>query len=194
MPKNKIFAFSLAETLIAISVIGVISIIAISSIVNSKARQEKINKVESLTLYTNFDSIYNDIISNKCTKGSLSTLKDINNDSKADAIDIRDMIVSAYKGYPDSCDKLVKPSDFTLGNGTVCLDMMPTAHTAIYYDATCKTEVTAIGFVGQTAKTYKDTCGYIAYSLKYSKGVLGQDFFIYPFEKIIKSKKAIKQN
>ena len=64
MPDNineknrKKLAFTISETLIALSIIAVLSTIVITTVFNDRGRQEKINKTLSLTLSHNFDVVY----------------------------------------------------------------------------------------------------------------------------------------
>ncbi len=188
--------FTIAEITIALSVIGIFMVIFIVALGKDKTREELVNKTTTMSLFANFDEVYEGILNYKCNrKYSIHYLEDINNDKKSDSKDIAEYLASAYTGaIASSCDELKKPSDFKLLKDTTCMDLAPNAFIAISLDKTCKTSLTYNEYMGQTNKSINNACGYIAYSIKNSKGTLGQDFFVYPFTKRTHTKRTINKN
>lgn len=188
-------AFSLMETLIAITVIGVFAAISITVLFKDKSRQEVTEKTITMSLFSDFDKVYDGILNYKCNKKfSLSNLEDINKDKEINSKDIAEYLVSSYTGsIESSCNELKKPSNFQLLGDTTCVDLAPNAFAAISLDKKCKTQIIYNEAKGQTNKTTSNACGFIAYSLKNSKGVLGEDFFVYPFLKTSHTKRTIKK-
>lgn len=199
MPDNineknrKKLAFTISETIITLLIIAVLSTIAVTAVFNDRGRQEKINKTLSLTLSHNFDTVYETMLAMECKKKyDLKTLKDINKDNSVNANDIRDYLISAYLGEPMAdCSGLKSPEDFRLEQNVSCVDLAPNGFAAIYYDNTCTTTVDAIEDMEHDNRVINNTCGYIAYSIKDSKGVKGEDFFIYPFTKKTHDKRTV---
>ena len=179
-------AFTLSEMIIVLALVSFIAVVVIITLFHDESRKEKINKTTSITLYSNFEKIYEDILTNGCTKiYDLSTLKDADSSGEVNSADISYHIRSSYIGEVASCqsDKLVLPAGFNLNQNAACVDMAPNAFAAVYYDRACTTAVTANEYIGKQTQTYNNTCGYIVYSLKDSKGEFGIDTFVYPLLK-----------
>ncbi|MBR6298968.1 MAG: hypothetical protein IKR34_06945 [Candidatus Gastranaerophilales bacterium] len=193
MKKDKKLAFAISETLITLTIIAVLSVISIIVLHDGRSRKEKINKVLSVTLSHNFDTVYEALLVTECKKKyDIRTMKDINKDNSIDAKDIRSYLISAYMGEPaEECSGLILPEDFNLNKNVSCVDLSPNGFAAIYYDNTCTTTVDAIEDIEHENRIINNTCGYIVYSVKNSKGIKGKDFFVYPFTKKTHDKRTV---
>ena len=216
MFKIKKYAFTLAEILMALLIIGVlitITIVTLFQIENS----EKVRKTKSWTLFSSLETIYQSLLATKTSqKFSLSNLEDINNDGDIDAKDIRDFITSSYMG-----ENLNSCSDFTVADGfdisqlddttsddttsdvktlkvpafisddTACADLYSLAYIAVNFDKTCSLDpIRAQETPDSEVRLEENICGYVAYIFKDTSGVFGKDFFIYPLKKNTKKTKT----
>ena len=186
--------FTIAEIAIALTVIGIFMVIFIVALSKDKGREEIINKTTTSSLFANISEVYESLLNYKCNnRYSIYYLEDLNNDKKSDSKDIAEYLASTYTGaIASNCNELAKPSNFNLLSDTTCMDLAPNAFIAVSLDKKCKTSLTYNEYLGQSNKTINNACGYIAYSIKNSKGVLGQDFFIFPFTKNTRTKKTVK--
>ena len=178
-------AYTLAEVIVTLVITSFVMTIVMMTLFHDKSRKAKKEQVTAMTLYSNFDRIYHDLLSIKCSDAyNFSTLKDANGDGVVNSDDLSDYIINAYTGEKiNSCDKLAVPQNFILDLNATCMDMVSNTIVAVYYDRNCETRVKASEYIGKEEKTYNNTCGYLVYSFEDSKGELGKDTFVYPLLK-----------
>ena len=193
MFKNFKYGFTLAETLIVVAILGVISVVTIGSFTKKDSIREKQIDATSKSFYATIDNVYSQILSFNATNGVITAIEDKNTDGVRDSKDLR----SLFNSYMDGTDVDCSEIGFNINGSSVAAKSFKNAVCAkynsnkviagYYLDLECKTPVTVKeAFVkGDTStRTVTSACGYVVYGLKGSKGNIGSDVFVIALGKI----------
>lgn len=179
--KNKISAFTLAETLIVIVVLAIIMMITVLSTFNfDKAREKKILSL-SQSFYTNIQNTYLQILFKYSTNGSITGLTDKNGDGDVDSKDLRDYFLKHIDGEETPCSDLSGKSEFATNNfeNAECAMFSPDIVAGFYLDDTCSLEVYTKEYLSDShnPRIIENACGRVVYGLRDSKGEFTYDLF-----------------
>ena len=106
MKKNKSKAFTLAETLITLSIIAVLATLTIKVHSNGKATTIKRNKATTVSFYSNIDNVYQQVLFNHGSSGSIKDL--IKTDATTNSQTLRTHFLNYLDASVDTCDILNK--------------------------------------------------------------------------------------
>jgi len=106
--KNNFKAFTLAEIFIVLMVIGLISVITISSVLGSAKSKIRKIQVASKTFYSNVETIYNDVLHNYTSGYNFANVEGITGDTLED----NKLVAKIFSKYLDGellddCSELV---------------------------------------------------------------------------------------
>lgn len=167
---RKKIAFTVAETLIALTIIGAIAVLTTVSTIKSGVTQQHSLEVATKGFYSNLEQTY--IL-------DIGSIKNVE-----DSANLRDLFSSSMNGDSVACSTM----GVQLDSGSSVAGYLKDAQCAyissmvagFYVDKTCETEVQVYEFRSSdnvNVKTVDDACGYIVYGKKGSKGILGYDVF-----------------
>jgi hypothetical protein len=174
-------ALSIAEMLVALSIVGIMGAIFATMASDSNVSDKKI-KIASQNFYTAASKYYMQIISPlgnnyRITKGDSESL------------------LNEFLNYFDLVGGEIKEgSELNItDSGAKCAKLANGITMGVYLDTTCKTEVVAyeylkdddveIPFQDRATRTVNGACGYIKYRTKNSSGTFRQDEFVIPLGK-----------
>lgn len=188
--KKKLYAFTLAETLIVLCAIAFVMTITIANTVNSKSFKERQLHVTSETFYANVSNAFHQILLNEIPNVNLANMPDYNNDGVINSDDLKSYFVKYLEGDSASCNEI---SGYTPENiksiasnariEPACGEFIPKFKAAFYFDKTCSLKNVPI-------KEYFDPnnselrggdylCGFIVFTFDgASEKELGKDVFL----------------
>lgn len=194
MKNNKKKAFTLAETLIVLTVLGVlVTVINVGFQSLNVANKKKIY-VEGRSFYTNVEGIMQTLMA-QVFNGDMTKVTDADGNATINSIDLKQHFASRMGGIDILCSEI--PIATTLADGSAspiasyltnasCTQMDSGIRAGFLYDATCKTQAVTIEYLTEendTQRTVENNCGYIVYGFKNSKGIFGEDIFVIPIGK-----------
>lgn len=179
-------AFTLAETLISMSILAFIIVMTTVATIKSGITQEQNLEVTTNTFYTNLSAAYQQIIMYNTKNGYyIYNIEDKNNDGIVDSTDLRDLFIATADGTATDCSEMgvdlnldalvpnyIKNSKCGMFSSNIIAGFM--------LDKSCQSEIEAYEFrngENVVTKTIDEACGYIIYGKKGTKGVLGYDVF-----------------
>ena len=190
---KKVKAFTLAETVITCCVIAAIAIITACTTLNSEAVSDKKIKVSSMGLYNELSSAYSTILFNKTNNFNIKKLRgadysNINRQLKTLMFDHMDLNEASCRKLP--INSIVSNyssfglSENSFANGENCASS-PKGYAIAFFletqgnqiDCENSYQVKDYWQGSLDLKTVENACGFILFSIKNSKGIMGKDLF-----------------
>lgn len=188
-------AFTITETTITLLALGVIAILTTTSALNIQTIEGKKTRALSKVFYLELQAAYAQILYNKTSNGDISNIEISNNASQEEQ---NAALSKAFEEYlnlaPIDCNKILNKykSSNQLNKYTqpskVCMTSEKGVNAIIHFNKACDEKVQIVNYKNETdptglqntdlTKELNNTCGYIAYAPKRSKGVFGEDFFV----------------
>lgn len=180
-------AFTVAEIIIVLMVLGILAIIAIYNLAPSKSFNAKRILAMSQNFYSTAEGIFQQILF-KHAKGDITGIEDTNGDKEINSVDLKNHFAKYYVASDIDCS-LIKLSSNSLKDyleDVSCIEVEPNTKVGFYLDTTCKKDVVAYEYYNKDdniLRNVENACGYIIYAFKGASGILGDDTFVIPFEK-----------
>lgn len=168
-------AFTVAEILVTLTVIGVIAAIAASNSLGGESLKEKKLESTTHTFYSGVELAMNEMVfyENDAKKG----IKNLTSEQ------LMELMTKQLDGdsieSEDTCKDFVG-GDELISNGAVCSKIPPEFIVGFKVDSECKSKVMAYEYKSKKleAREIKNACGYIVYEPEKSKGIFGKDLFV----------------
>ncbi len=180
-------AFTLAETLMVLIVLGVFAIVSVYHLAPSKTFEEKKILTKSHTFYSTAEGVLQQILAKHST-ADIVNLKDSNGDKKINSIDLRNYYKKYMEGTDLDCSniKITTNAISDYLEAASCAEFEPDGRAAFFLDPKCESSVISYEYFTQDdniQRTTENACGFIMYAFRGSTGALGQDLFIIPISK-----------
>ena len=185
---KKIKAFTLTETLMVLMLIGVVATITIASVANSDEMQKRKLRALSRTLF--IETQYNyQIILFKETRGF--NVLELNSSGEsgieADSSALEEMYEKYQEVWSIPCSRFPRTLDSAsyLSDKMTCAASSRGFYMGFYLDKACDETYDVIEYLQDdvSIRTVENACGYIIYTPKRSRGILGDDFFVIGLDK-----------
>ena len=139
-------AFTIAESLIVLAVIGLVSVLTIATSVNVDTIKRKQTTVVSQDFYSTIITTLQNVLINNSVNSDLRNLEDENGDTLVDAVDLRNYFVKYLDGEPIDCSEILISTEgikdyINSSLDPQCAFFVPKIKAAFVYDNTCSLNV-----------------------------------------------------
>ena len=191
MMKKLRYGFTLTEVLTVLVVIVAITIIALGITVKQDKLREKQIEAMTKSFYSNVESAYGQILSYNAANNEIMAIEDKNKDGKKDGKDLRELFNLYMDGEDVDCSKMginvnIDSVPASYLKSAVCSEHSGKVIAGYFLNTACNSNITAKDVYTKgstTSGSVTNSCGYVIYGNKRSKGNLGVDVFIIPLGK-----------
>lgn len=174
---NKLKAFTLAETLIVLVLIGFIASLTVANSMRSDKIDEKKISIVSMKFYSSAEAVYQQILFKHTKNNNILNLQ-VQDKSFSEAL--RDLFVKYNDGEAISCPSISE--DYK--ENTYCARFQSDVFAGFNLNGDCKKSIDTVYEYAQKEKgSATNSCGYIIYGIKKLNGTMGKDLFIIPLGK-----------
>lgn len=188
-------AFTLSETLIVLTILGIVVTLTAFNTLNSSKLKEKRISATSKTFYTNVTSVYSDVLIKYTKNYSLANL----NGGSSNATEY---VMEAFSAYLDgdklnNCNDLIVEESMKKYKPNTCSDFPSKIIAGFKYNEDCEADASSddeddglpvIEYLELNnplnVRNVQETCGYILYGFKNGSGTYGRDLFMIPLGKM----------
>ena len=188
--KNKHFkAFTLTETLIVMSILGVIvALTAFSTLTSGEIRTKRIVALSN-SFFSNVENSYQGILLKETFGGTIVNIDNNPYDAEADSKKLRDIYAKYLEGENIDCSKLVVNSDIGKNfkkDELQCIITNQKIIAGIYLNRNCSDTYQIKEYYNQNSglRIVENVCGYILYATPDSRGIYGNDVFTIALGKV----------
>lgn len=188
---KKTKAFTLAETLTVVCIMGVIAAITVASTVSSDDAEAKKIIASSQSFYSNAQTTFINILTSNTQNGNMMTLEDEQHNLAESSDVIRDYFVKYMDGENEPCSSLKINSQFIKEylNNASCASFQGGVTAGFVYDSTCSLEASVKEYLlkddDNSSREVNNVCVRIVYGWgkKSKRGIFGKDIFTIAFGK-----------
>lgn len=177
-------AFTLAEIVVTLCVLGTLATLTVVSTTKSDKMKASQLRASTKVFYTDIDSTYQDILLKETGGFNITKLYGYTSSAKNNSQKLFENFRRRIELSNEPCNKLPSNS-YTNSNDIKCGASPRGFYVSFYLDSDCENTYDNVGYYdeGITNKKVYNSCGYIAYAPKRSKGIIGEDFFVIALDK-----------
>lgn len=199
--------FTLSESLMVLTVIGLVSVLTIATSVNVETLKRKQTIAVSQDFYSTVITTLQNMLIHNSKNYDMRNLNDENGDTLVDAVDLRNYFVKYLSGEVLDCSQILVTSStikdyIESSRDPQCAFFTPKIKAAFVYDKNCTLTVLTKEYLSKddienkkqetesegeeeflpasNTRTVYNACGYILYSYINSEGAFEKDVFTIP--------------
>lgn len=180
----KKYAFTVAESLTSLLIIGIIVIVTLCTTLNFDTRKEKNYVTLTKIFYGTLNSALQSVLINNTKNVDIRNLNDINNDGIINGEDLRDTFLKYLNGQKIKCS--IKTQNKRLNEyfeNSSCANITGKISAGFYLDTDCEETISDVkeyaALKDYSVRSVNNACGYIIYSANnLEENIIGKDTFI----------------